>query len=88
LDIPVPCFPRFFKLFTGHVFIILIHKLGIQRPCRLLLQPDMSVSDICFEVGYPNLPISTRHFRVKTAQTPSDYRRVTAVTLFKTARGA
>jgi len=42
----------------------------------------MSVADICFEVGYENLSNFNRHFRVEMEQTPSDYRRGTATTLF------
>ena len=88
LEMTDPGFSRFFKRNTGHGFIELMRKLRIQRACRLLLQSDMSVSDICFEVGYANLPNFNRHFRVETGQTPSDYRRAMAMTLFNTARSA
>ncbi|RML42181.1 Transcriptional regulator, AraC protein, partial [Pseudomonas syringae pv. maculicola] len=50
-----------------------------QRACRLLLQSEMSVSDICFEVGYANLSNFNRHFRVEMQQTPSEYRRAAAL---------
>ncbi|ORC58325.1 AraC family transcriptional regulator, partial [Pseudomonas floridensis] len=65
LDMTDPGFSRFFKRITGHGFIDLMRKLRIQRACRLLLQSDMSVSDICFEVGYANLSNFNRHFRVE-----------------------
>ncbi|MEE4716339.1 AraC family transcriptional regulator [Pseudomonas alliivorans] len=88
LEMTDPGFSRFFKRNTGHGFIDLMRKLRVQRACRLLLQSDMSVSDICFEVGYANLSNFNRHFRVETGQTPSDYRRAMAMTLFNTARSA
>ena len=88
LEMTDPGFSRFFKRNTGHGFIDLMRKLRIQRACRLLLQSDMSVLDICFEVGYANLSNFNRHFRVETGQTPSDYRRAMAMTLFNTARSA
>ncbi|WP_122845455.1 AraC family transcriptional regulator [Pseudomonas viridiflava] len=88
LEMTDPGFSRFFKRNTGHGFIDLMRKLRIQRACRLLLQSDMSVSDICFEVGYANLSNFNRHFRVETGQTPSDYRRAMTMTLFNTARSA
>ncbi|WP_122585139.1 AraC family transcriptional regulator [Pseudomonas viridiflava] len=88
LEMTDPGFSRFFKRNTGHGFIDLMRKLRIQRACRLLLQSDMSVSDICFEVGYANLSNFNRHFRVETGQTPSDYRRAMAMTLFNIARSA
>lgn len=82
LGMSEPGFSRFFKRATGHGFIDLMRKLRIQRACRLLLQSQMSVADICFEVGYSNLSNFNRHFRHEMNQTPSDYRRETAATFF------
>lgn len=75
LGMSEPGFSRFFKRTTGHGFIDLMRKLRIQRACRLLLQTQMPISDICFEVGYCNLSNFNRHFRVEMQQTPSEYRR-------------
>lgn len=75
-------FSRFFKRITGHGFIDLMRKLRVQRACRLLVQTQLSVAEICFEVGYENVSNFNRHFRHEMDQTPSDYRRTTAVTLF------
>ena len=83
LDMSEPGFSRFFKRITGHGFIDLMRKLRVQRACRLLLQTEMSVADICFEVGYANLSNFNRHFRIEMDQTPSEYRRAMAMTLFK-----
>jgi len=82
LDMTDPGFSRFFKRITGHGFIDLMRKLRVQRACRLLLQTRMSISDICFEVGYANLSNFNRHFRVETGQTPSEYRSAAAVAAF------
>ena len=86
LDMSEPGFSRFFKRNTGHGFIDLMRKFRVQRACRLLLQSDMSVADICFEVGYANLSNFNRHFRIEMQQTPSDYRRDTAVHLFDSSK--
>jgi AraC-like DNA-binding protein len=67
-------FSRFFKRMTGHGFIDLMRKLRIQRACRLLIQTERSVAQICFEVGYENVSNFNRHFRHEMNQTPSDYR--------------
>ncbi|WP_338490688.1 AraC family transcriptional regulator [Pseudomonas trivialis] len=82
LQMSEPGFSRFFKRNTGHGFIDLMRKFRVQRACRLLLQSDRSVADICFEVGYANLSNFNRHFRIEMQQTPSEYRRGTAVHLF------
>lgn len=68
-------FSRFFKKVTGHGFIELARKLRIQRACRLLMRPELSIAAICFEVGYANLSNFNRHFRTEMHQTPSEYRR-------------
>jgi AraC-like DNA-binding protein len=75
LEMSEPAFSRFFKRTTGHTFVDLTRKLRIQRACRLLLQSRLSVSDICFEVGYANLSNFNRHFRHEMAETPSEYRK-------------
>jgi len=41
------------------------------------------VAAICFEVGYANLSNFNRHFRIEMHQTPSEYRRETAMHLFQ-----
>ena len=82
LQMSEPGFSRFFKRNTGHGFIDLMRKFRVQRACRLLLQSQMSVADICFEVGYANLSNFNRHFRIEMHQTPSEYRRQTALHLF------
>jgi AraC-like DNA-binding protein len=85
LGMSEPGFSRFFKRITGHGFIDLMRKLRVQRACRLLLQTEQSVADICFEVGYENISNFNRHFRIEMGQTPSEYRRGTAMTLFNRA---
>jgi len=78
LGMSEPGFSRFFKRITGHGFIDLLRKLRVQRACRLLVQTDMSVADICFEVGYGNVSNFNRRFMFEMRQTPSDYRREAA----------
>ncbi|MGZ0716482.1 AraC family transcriptional regulator [Pseudomonas palleroniana] len=75
-------FSRFFKRNTGHGFIELMRKFRVQRACRLLLQSEMSVAAIGFEVGYANLSNFNRHFRIEMNLTPSEYRRETAMQWF------
>ncbi|WP_460426862.1 helix-turn-helix domain-containing protein [Azotobacter armeniacus] len=75
LQMSEPAFSRFFKRTTGHTFVDLIRKLRIQRACRLLLQSQQSIAEICFEVGYSNLSNFNRHFRHEMHETPSDYRK-------------
>ena len=82
LKMSEPGFSRFFKRITGHGFIDLMRKLRVQRACRLLMQTELSVATICFEVGYENISNFNRHFRLEMGQTPSEYRRATGMSLF------
>jgi len=80
-------FSRFFKKVTGHGFIELARKLRMQRACRLLMRPELSIAAICFEVGYSNLSNFNRHFRSEMQQTPSQYRRASLPNGRKAAAG-
>ncbi|WP_149086721.1 helix-turn-helix domain-containing protein [Pseudomonas prosekii] len=75
LQMSEPAFSKFFKRSTGHTFVDLTRKLRVQRACRLLAQSSLSVSNICFEVGYANLSNFNRHFRHEMHETPSEYRQ-------------
>ncbi|ACO77873.1 transcriptional regulator, AraC family [Azotobacter vinelandii CA] len=79
LQMSEPAFSRFFKRTTGHTFVGLIRKLRIQRACRLLLQSQQPIAEICLEVGYGNLSNFNRHFRHEMHTTPSDYRKQLAM---------
>ena len=46
--------------------------------CRLLLEGEYSVADICFQVGYNNLSNFNRHFREQKGMTPRQYQQQTA----------
>jgi len=75
LEMSEPAFSKFFKRVTGHTFVDLTRKLRVQRACRLLAQSELSVANICFEVGYANLSNFNRHFRHEMQETPSEYRQ-------------
>ncbi|AYN96989.1 AraC family transcriptional regulator [Pseudomonas sp. LTJR-52] len=74
LKMSEPSFSRFFKRTSGHTFVDIVRKLRIQRACRLLLQSQKTIADICFDVGYANLSNFNRHFRYEMHETPSEYR--------------
>ena len=47
----------------------------IERAMALLRRGDLSVTDICFEVGFNNIANFNRQFFKICGRTPSDYRR-------------
>jgi hypothetical protein len=65
---------------TGHGFVGLMRTLRVQRICRLLMQTERSVADICFDGLWPCVEPQS-HVRHEMARAPGEYRRETAIDL-------
>lgn len=57
---------------TPHDFLT---RLRINHARRLLVSADMSVTDVCMEVGYSSLGSFSLKFRSVVGRAPSDYQR-------------
>ncbi|OHV07827.1 hypothetical protein BH688_15255 [Kushneria phosphatilytica] len=68
-------FSRLFKRATGNTFVEFLRRVRINQACRLLMEGQYSVSDICFRVGYNNLSNFNRHFRCLKGMTPREYQQ-------------
>ena len=68
-------FCRFFKNSTLKTFVQFVTELRISHACKLLLEGELSVTEICFEAGFNNLSNFNRIFKRNTGQTPKEYRR-------------
>ena len=77
-------FSRFFKKNTGKAFIQYVNELRIGLACRLLVQSDAGVSEICYAAGFRNLSNFNRQFRERKALSPREFR---AAYRFKMAGG-
>ena len=64
---------RFFKKNTGNSFTDYVTMLRLGDACKLLSSSDMSVTDICYEVGYANVSNFNRTFLRLRGLTPSAY---------------
>lgn len=69
-------FSRFFRRITGETFVSFIRRLRIDHACKLLLNHQLNISDICFQCGYHNLSNFNRHFLMLKHMTPREYRRL------------
>jgi len=67
-------FSRFFKRSTGKTFINYVNDLRIGRACKLLIDSELSVGEICYEVGFNNLSNFNRRFCERHGCTPRAYR--------------
>ena len=68
-------FSRFFKKQTGHTFSKFINKLRVHHACNLLVNTDLSVTEICYDAGFNNTANFNRQFNTIYQETPSSYRK-------------
>jgi len=73
-----PSFSRFFRRATNRTFRGFLNQVRIGHACRLLLETDRTVTEICYESGFSNLSNFNRQFLRLRRATPRDYRRKTA----------
>lgn len=57
---------------TPHEFLT---RLRMDRARHLLVSGEMSVTDVCFEVGYASLGSFSMKFRSLVGQAPTEYQR-------------
>lgn len=63
----------FFKQCMGKTFITYLNEYRIELACQLLKQKNMSVSEICYHVGFTNIPYFNRTFKRMKGCSPTQY---------------
>ena len=66
-------FCRFFKEKTSKSCFEYINELRVSYACKLLREGSMTITQICFEVGFNNISNFNRQFRKITQFTPTEY---------------
>ncbi|MFC5626406.1 AraC family transcriptional regulator [Algoriphagus winogradskyi] len=69
-------FCRFFKLRTRKTFTQYVQQLRITEAKKLLLETDLSISQVSFQVGFQTLSHFNKTFKGLTAMTPKDWRKL------------
>ena len=67
-------FCKMFKKYTGLNFTIYLSRLRIEKAKNLLLNPNLRVSEIAYEVGFQSLTHFNRVFKKIIGQSPTEYR--------------
>ncbi|RPD99106.1 AraC family transcriptional regulator [Aureibaculum marinum] len=67
-------FSKFFKKTFKKTFTSYLNEYRISKACELLKDTELSVEQIAFETGYPNLSFFHRQFKLFTKRTPAQYR--------------
>ena len=67
-------FCKVFKKATGLNFTDYVSRVRIERAKNLLLNPNVRVTEVAYEVGFQTLTHFNRVFRKVTGESPSSYR--------------
>ena len=70
----ISTFSRSFRRHTGMTFVQYVNALRIELACQHLSQADLTVTDICYEVGYNNVSNFNRQFLALKGMPPSKFR--------------
>jgi len=66
---------RFFKMNMGMTLFEYLNKIKIEFACKLLMDNDLSILEVCFDSGFNNLSHFNKQFKKTTGVPPSDYRK-------------
>ncbi|HWD20338.1 MAG TPA: helix-turn-helix domain-containing protein [Verrucomicrobiae bacterium] len=67
-------FCKMFKKATGMNFTEYVSRVRVEKARNLLLNPNLRVSEIAYEVGFQSLTHFNRVFKKITGQSPTEYR--------------
>ena len=70
----VSAFSRSFRKRTGLTFVQYVNSLRIELACQHLGQPELTVAEICYEVGFNNVSNFNRQFLAVKGMPPSKFR--------------
>lgn len=68
-------FCRFFKKMTNKSFTQFLNEVRIRNASRLLVQESISVSSVCYAVGYNSITNFNKQFKQTMGTTPKSYRQ-------------
>jgi AraC-like DNA-binding protein/quercetin dioxygenase-like cupin family protein len=67
-------FSRFFSKSLMKSFFTFLNEYRINRACKLLIETERQVSEICYQVGYETIPFFYRQFKKIKNMPPQAYR--------------
>jgi AraC-like DNA-binding protein len=66
-------FCKYFKLRTKKTFSSFLNEVKVSYACRLLIENNLSILQICYESGFNNLSNFNRQFKRITKLSPTEY---------------
>ncbi|MES2829257.1 MAG: AraC family transcriptional regulator [Bacteroidota bacterium] len=68
-------FCRYFKSRTRKTYTQFISEIRVGHACKLLIEDNMNVKQICYESGFHNFASFHKHFKVITGKSPLTYQK-------------
>jgi AraC-like DNA-binding protein len=68
-------FCRYFKTRTRKTYSTFLNEVRISAACKLLIEKELSIEQVCYQAGFSNLSNFNRTFKKVTGKTPSNYIR-------------
>jgi AraC-like DNA-binding protein len=68
-------FSRYFRKTTFKRFIDYVNEVRVGKACRMLIDTDKTVAQICFQSGFSNLSNFNRQFHKVKTLTPKEFRQ-------------
>jgi len=66
---------RFFKMNMGITIFEYLNQIKIEFACKLLMDHDLSIMEVCLDSGFNNLSHFNNQFKKITGVPPSEYRK-------------
>jgi AraC-like DNA-binding protein len=66
---------RFFRANVGTSVFEYLNSIKVDFACKLLMDPDFTIMDVCLDSGFNNLSHFNKQFKKNTGVTPTEYRK-------------
>lgn len=76
LNMSLASFSRYFKQHTGKTFSDYVTEIRIGHSCRLLIENNHSITEICYQSGFENVSNFYKHFKKIIGIIPKEYRNI------------
>lgn len=67
-------FCLFFKKATNESFVAYLNVFRLQMACTMLTRSSKNISEICYAVGFTDIPYFNRAFKQRYGVSPTQYR--------------
>ena len=75
-NLSVEAFCRYFKLHTRKTYTNFLNEVRVSNACKLLINPEASIQEICYQSGFQNISNFNRIFKKVTGKAPSNYLKI------------